>query len=134
VSGSALLTAASGVSAEEFRLGPGGTLQGDGPLTVTRKLVWTGGTMQGAGTTTVTGTVEISGTAEKTLGQRRLTVENAATIPQVTWSGGNLTMKNGAVFHSAADLICRAPSPSWMAAAPCPSSKTNTSSKSPSGM
>ena len=61
----------------------GGTLGGDGPVTVTGALNWTTGTMGGSGTTTLaaTSTSTLSGTSAKNLSR---TLVNQGTL---TWTG-----------------------------------------------
>lgn len=79
----------------------GGAIQDVGPVEVLH-LTWTGGTMTGSGKTIVRTTLNISGSAPKTLSAR--TIENQGTA---NWSGtGNIggsggTFKNlsGAIFN-----------------------------------
>jgi hypothetical protein len=79
----------------------GGTVTGDGNITVEGVLVWTGGTITGSGNTTSRGslTLNSSGNPTPTLDGRTLTNDGTAT-----WSpgGGQIVFRHGAVFNNAA--------------------------------
>ena len=72
----------------------GGTLTGDGQLTITNKLTWTGGSFEGSGSTVISSGagMAISGSATKTLLNRTVTVNGTST-----WSGtGTVNIGNEA--------------------------------------
>jgi hypothetical protein len=73
----------------------GGTLEGDGDLTVGGLLRWSGGAMQGTGTTIANGGIELSGSTKQLLDGR--TLENNGNA---LWSGGVIIANNGAIFHN----------------------------------
>lgn len=69
-----------------------------GDMTVNGTLGWAGGTMSGSGTTMIanSGLLEISGTALKTLSQRTINNNGAAT-----WTGsGTVNMSSDAIFNN----------------------------------
>jgi hypothetical protein len=78
----------------------GGTLTGDGSVTVTGTLTWTGGTLSGAGTTTLApGSRLTLGGAALTLDTRLLDLHGTTT-----WGDGvTLTLANGAWLDNESD-------------------------------
>lgn len=70
-----------------------GILDGSENLIVNGNFNWTGGTIGGAGILRVLGTLEISGTSNKTLSGKSLQAEGTGS-----WSGGNLSISNGVTF------------------------------------
>ncbi|MBI5773962.1 MAG: hypothetical protein HZA89_09510, partial [Verrucomicrobia bacterium] len=101
---SATLRVSGNVGADRIGLASGGTLDGAGALTVTNTMAWTGGTMgDAAGTTTIAagGTLEMSGSSQKTLQSR--TLNNAGTV---TWSDpGVLSSQGGGVINNLAGAL-----------------------------
>lgn len=79
----------------------GGTLAGEGNVTVNGTLNWSGGSITGSGALTINSSLNISGGSNKTLKGRTLT--NAATT---TWSGaGNFSVENNGVFLNQAGAL-----------------------------
>jgi hypothetical protein len=74
----------------------GGTLTGDGDVSVSGRLTWTGGTMTGAGQTDANGDVTISGTGTKALLNGR-TLNTSGTT---TWTGGDINVLYDAVWNN----------------------------------
>lgn len=70
----------------------GGTLDGDGTVTVSESLVWETGTMGGEGSTIVLGSAEFRGATAKNIG--RTVYLRGAT----TWSSGTLQFRDGGVL------------------------------------
>ena len=70
----------------------GGTITGEGDLTITGALDWSFGTMSGSGTTVAEGATTFSSAVSKTVGRR---VELAG---DTTWDNGTLAMQSGAVL------------------------------------
>lgn len=75
-----------------------GTLNGTGNVTVAGQFLWYGGTLTGSGAVTInTAAFIISSSGTSTLAGRTLTANGNAT-----WSGGNITLQNGAALVVAA--------------------------------
>lgn len=70
----------------------GGTLDGDGTVTVTGALVWEAGTMSGTGATLVLGSATFGGATAKNVG-RTVTLRGATT-----WSGGTVQFRDGGIL------------------------------------
>ncbi|MGE3817844.1 MAG: putative Ig domain-containing protein, partial [Isosphaeraceae bacterium] len=90
ISGGTFSIATTSEIAGAFALG-GGTLAGDGDLTIGGTTTWTGGSMTGAGRTVTQAILTISGTAAKSIDERRL-----EAFGTTNWSGGTVTASNGA--------------------------------------
>jgi hypothetical protein len=76
----------------------GGSLGGNGTVTVTGLLTWNGGTMNGGGRTEALGGITIGGNGDKMLSARIL--DNIGTA---TWLGtGNIPFSGGAVWNNLA--------------------------------
>ncbi|PAP75979.1 hypothetical protein [Rubrivirga marina] len=77
----------------------GGTLDGDGTVTVSESLVWETGTMAGEGSTIVLGTAEFTGATSKTI-RRTLYLRGAST-----WSNGTLQFGDDGVLVNEGTFI-----------------------------
>lgn len=96
------LSVGMGINANADKLAlTSGSMTGAGNLDVRGEFEWSGGTVTGAGTTTVTsaGTLDVNGSAAKTMSSNRQLVNNGSG----TWTGtGTWFMNTGAVFTNGA--------------------------------
>jgi hypothetical protein len=82
----------------DIHLEPGGLITGSGALDITYTLDWDGGTLAPGGGTEIDGTLDVSGSASKTLGSNLSTVTETADFGDT----GALVINSGATLEIAA--------------------------------
>lgn len=90
------LTVAAGSEIENNLTLSGGTLTGGGDIVISGTFNWSGGTLSGSGILNPDGGMLLSGTSSRTINGRTLNINADAT-----WTGGNITMNDGAVINVA---------------------------------